>query len=319
MAIAQEKPIERHKRQVDHWSHEVAGRRATVRAARFQRLARGLETYRQRAILFALQSLLWWRLSAARWGTAVIAIILCAAALFVALVAVGAIRWLGAAIYVPLLLVIALGCGGVLGAALIYPGAKLLEAIQLVCVHRERAQNALNEAQVNFENALAAYLEASRTLTAHREQYKAALAEIERIRRLNDINWRREQLLRKAWMSFRGDDFEEFLFEVLSLNGYQVQRTGKTGDHGVDLIAVRNGVRIAIQAKGYPNSTVGNDAVQQVHLGREIWGCHRSAVITNSTFTRHAMEAALVARCSLIDHVSLRELAYDRVRLDLST
>jgi HJR/Mrr/RecB family endonuclease len=137
-------------------------------------------------------------------------------------------------------------------------------------------------------------------------EHNTAVSEFQsRLRQLRDCNW--------AQMS--GVDFERFLQAVLEELGFDVQLTKTTGDQGVDLIAVKQGFRLAIQAKGYPNCTVGNDAVQQAHTGRDLYDCHQAVVITNSTFTKSANEAAQGVGCLLIDGSQILNLIEGRIEL----
>ena len=99
------------------------------------------------------------------------------------------------------------------------------------------------------------------------------------------LNSRLHRLLTCGWQGLAGTPFERFLGEVFLQLGYSVQMTGKTGDQGVDLIASAVGKRLAIQAKGYPGTTVGNHAIMEVHTGMTYHRCHACVVVTNSTFT----------------------------------
>jgi hypothetical protein len=110
------------------------------------------------------------------------------------------------------------------------------------------------------------------------------------------------------WRNLQAVPFEEFLAEVFREWGYQVETTKVTGDQGVDLIVSRNGARTAVQAKGYISSTVGNSAVQEAFTGMKIYKCQRCAVITNSTFTSSARQAATAVGCVLIDGEMLPSL-----------
>jgi Restriction endonuclease len=65
----------------------------------------------------------------------------------------------------------------------------------------------------------------------------------------------------------QGVPFEQFLESIFVEWGYEVETTKITGDQGVDLIVSKRGVRTAVQAKGYSNSTVGNSAVQDAETG----------------------------------------------------
>jgi HJR/Mrr/RecB family endonuclease len=126
-------------------------------------------------------------------------------------------------------------------------------------------------------------------------------------------------LLTCGWEQMRGVPFENFLVQVFENLGYTVQTTRTTGDHGVDLIASKGPCVIAVQAKGYPSSTVGNGAVQEAYSGmafyRRLHDCNRSAVITNSTFTKAAKEAAHELGCVLIDGAAIPALIRGEIAL----
>ena len=77
----------------------------------------------------------------------------------------------------------------------------------------------------------------------------------------------------------------------------------------------RTDLKWAIQAKGYPGSTVGNSAVQEAHTGMRFYGCQRCAVITNSTFTSAARKLAEGVGCMLIDHDMIPLLRDGKLKL----
>jgi restriction endonuclease Mrr len=122
---------------------------------------------------------------------------------------------------------------------------------------------------------------------------------------LKDFQSRINRLRSTDWRALQAIPFESFLAEVFLEWGYEVETTKVSGDQGVDLIISKDGIRTAIQAKGYLSSTVGNDAVQQAHTGKAIYRCHRCAVITNSTFTASARQTAAAVGCLLIDGESI--------------
>ncbi len=99
-----------------------------------------------------------------------------------------------------------------------------------------------------------------------------------RINRLRLIDWR----------ILQGIPFEEFLADVFREWGFDVETTKASGDQGVDLRVTKNGVKTAVQAKGYVSSTVGNTAIQQAFTGMKFYNCDKCMVITNSTFTASA-------------------------------
>jgi restriction system protein len=73
--------------------------------------------------------------------------------------------------------------------------------------------------------------------------------------------------------------------------GYSVSFTPASGDQGVDLIANRQGRRIAIQCKDY-KAPVGNDAAQQVFSGAAFYGAQIAFVIAPNGFTPAARRLA---------------------------
>lgn len=90
-----------------------------------------------------------------------------------------------------------------------------------------------------------------------------------------------------------GMQFEEFVAAVLEGNGYEIrQMTSTTGDFGADIIAYRNEELIAIQCKRYAKP-VGLKAVQEAIAAMKHYECDSCLVVTNSRFTKQAMELAL--------------------------
>jgi HJR/Mrr/RecB family endonuclease len=103
-----------------------------------------------------------------------------------------------------------------------------------------------------------------------------------------------------------GTEFETYLASVLRQEGFEdVCGTAKTGDQGADLIVVKNGRKIAIQAKRYKGS-VGNEAVQEVVASVKFYGADEGWVITSGTFTPSARALAQKNAVKLIDGVALK-------------
>jgi restriction system protein len=108
--------------------------------------------------------------------------------------------------------------------------------------------------------------------------------------------------------SMDGFEFEEYVGELLSNLDYQnVKVTQKTGDGGVDILAIDHvGNKVAVQCKRL-NSKVGNSAIQEIYLGKKLHNCSRAIVITNSYFTKPSIEAALKSKVELWDRDRLIE------------
>jgi hypothetical protein len=145
---------------------------------------------------------------------------------------------------------------------------------------------------------------------ATRDAYEDAVQIHQRLQAIAQS--RMHQLLSYDWRTLRGIPFEDFLQQVFEHLGYLVERTKASGDQGVDLILGRNGVRIAVQAKGYAES-VGNGAVQEVHAGMAFYRCNRCAVVTNSEFTSSASDLAGRVGCSLIAGSQIPDLIHGNV------
>lgn len=105
-----------------------------------------------------------------------------------------------------------------------------------------------------------------------------------------------------------GHDFEQFTANLLRKLGYErVEVTPGSGDQGVDVIAVKDGKRYAIQCKRYAQK-LGNKPVQEVFAGKTIYGCSVAVVLTNNYFTEGAKEAAKATGVELWDRDTLRRM-----------
>ena len=89
-----------------------------------------------------------------------------------------------------------------------------------------------------------------------------------------------------------GTEFEEYAAELLHRNGIEVLEITKgSGGFGADIIAVLEGERTAVQCKRY-SRPIGVKAVQEAVAAMPYYKCTRAAVITNSTYTKAAVELA---------------------------
>lgn len=102
-----------------------------------------------------------------------------------------------------------------------------------------------------------------------------------------------------------GLEFEKYLVVLLRQQGYKSIRLTEKYDYGVDIIAVKDGIKWGIQAKRY-KGLVDVDAVRQVVTALPKYRCDRSMVITNSYYTEFAKELARCNRCLLIDRDQLK-------------
>lgn len=120
-------------------------------------------------------------------------------------------------------------------------------------------------------------------------------------------------LIPKKFTDISGSEFENLLYRLFIAMGYAVQKTGRVGDQGGDLVANMSGQRIVIQAKRY-TGTVGNDAIQQAVAAKKFYDCNRIMVVTNSSFTREAIELAKVNDVELVGGTKLSELLLQHLK-----
>lgn len=104
-----------------------------------------------------------------------------------------------------------------------------------------------------------------------------------------------------------GEDFEEVLKNIYEAMNYKVTTTPKTGDQGADLILERNNIKTVLQAKYY-SSPVGNSAVQEVVGAIKYYEADLGIVVTNSTFTKSAMELARSNNIDMVDGAALKSM-----------
>ncbi|MCI8520796.1 MAG: hypothetical protein HFE51_08650 [Clostridia bacterium] len=107
-----------------------------------------------------------------------------------------------------------------------------------------------------------------------------------------------------------GYEFEEFCCRLLEFNGYtNVINTQASGDYGLDIIATTpEGFICGIQCKNYQGS-VGIEAVQQALSGINYYKeCNVAVVLTNSTFTKQAIQMADETNVKLWDRDTLIRL-----------
>lgn len=91
-----------------------------------------------------------------------------------------------------------------------------------------------------------------------------------------------------------GHDFEYWCADLLRKIGFSnVMVTQGSGDHGVDVLAEKDGIRYAIQCKCY-SKDLGNSPIQEVSAGKMMpqYRCQVGAVMTNRYFTKGAQELA---------------------------
>jgi restriction system protein len=95
-----------------------------------------------------------------------------------------------------------------------------------------------------------------------------------------------------------GLTFEKYLEALFEKLGYRVERTQYVGDYGADLVTSKDGIKTVIQAKRYKKK-VDIKAVQEAVAAKGKYGCSEAMVITNSFYSKAAIELAKANRVEL--------------------
>lgn len=126
--------------------------------------------------------------------------------------------------------------------------------------------------------------------------YKRSQHEKQKLRALN--------LIDTDYMD--GLAFEKYVAELLKSQGYTKVTLIERYDYGVDIMAMKDGIRWGVQVKRYSNM-VKAEAVRQVVTALNKYNCQRAMVVTNSTFSRPAKVLADTNNCVLIGKDELAE------------
>ena len=118
--------------------------------------------------------------------------------------------------------------------------------------------------------------------------------------------WRKSISIKKI-DAMDGWEFEHYLGKLYKKKGYKTKVTKGSSDYGADLVLVKRGKKIVVQAKRY-NRNVGIKAVQEVHSSIKYYKADEGWVVTNSYFTKPAIKLAKSAEIKLIDRDDLIKL-----------
>lgn len=91
-----------------------------------------------------------------------------------------------------------------------------------------------------------------------------------------------------------GRDFELYCVRLLQCTGFSnVRRTSESADHGVDILAEKDGKLYAVQCKLRSNSTIPRSAIAEIYTGKTLYGADEGILMTNSELTRPAYQDAM--------------------------
>ena len=104
-----------------------------------------------------------------------------------------------------------------------------------------------------------------------------------------------------------GHQFEKYMQNVFELLGYIVVRLPLSGDQGADLIIARGDEKKVVQVKKH-TETISNKAIQEVVAAKFYYKADKAMVVTNSLFTKGAIDLALANDVELWDGQKLENV-----------
>lgn len=111
--------------------------------------------------------------------------------------------------------------------------------------------------------------------------------------------------------SMTGSEFEIFLRHLLTARGFTVKNVWHSNDGGVDLVAKLDDKTYSIQAKRYSGHKADRRVITDAVAGITFRNCTHAMAITNSYFTKAAIEYAQKTGCELVDRDTLAEWIYE--------
>lgn len=101
-----------------------------------------------------------------------------------------------------------------------------------------------------------------------------------------------------------GREFQAEVGDLLELLGFENVERIPAFDKGADIVAVRDGKRVAVQVKRW-STPINLSAVRQLVDGKARYGCEEAILVTNSYLNRHATECARFHRIEVWDRRTL--------------
>ncbi|MBR3059218.1 MAG: restriction endonuclease [Oscillospiraceae bacterium] len=108
-----------------------------------------------------------------------------------------------------------------------------------------------------------------------------------------------------------GHSFEHWCADLLKWHRYsEIRVTKGSGDQGVDILAIKDGQKYAIQCKRY-ESKLSNKPIQEIIAGKSFYDCDCAVVMTNSYFTDGAVALADKTGVKLWDRDTIASMLSD--------
>ena len=109
-----------------------------------------------------------------------------------------------------------------------------------------------------------------------------------------------------------GHRFEHEIKHLLEEFGYRAVVTPGSGDHGVDVIAEKNGRRVAVQVKLHSQGSCGNNEVLKLLGGMKVHKAEEGLFITTARLTKKAKEVCAETDLVYYDHDRLLKFCKEK-------
>ena len=124
----------------------------------------------------------------------------------------------------------------------------------------------------------------------------------------------RAALLQRNWKTMSGDEWEDFVVEVLRTHGATVHRTGRAANQDANLIADFGSRRVAIFTEGEGHN-VTSATIQQAIAAKDRHHCDSCSVIVNRRFTGAAQDFAQRNGCTAIGSGEFPDFVLGKIEL----
>lgn len=155
---------------------------------------------------------------------------------------------------------------------------------------------------INLENSINSYID-QLALEEQTNEYKKLIE--------NNDKFKKNNVIIEDIDGLDGFAFEHLLGALFKQMNYKVEVTKGSGDQGADIIISKMGRKTVVQAKCYLNN-VSNKAIQEVVAAIKYYNADAGMVVTNSYYTKGAIELAEANNIALWDRDKLAQtlLAY---------
>jgi hypothetical protein len=98
------------------------------------------------------------------------------------------------------------------------------------------------------------------------------------------------------------EEYEKYVAEYFIKNGYQVELTSFTNDYGVDIFAIKNSLKCAVQVKMFGNTArkINRKMVMELHGAKDYFDCNYAKIVTDGEILQDAKQVAEKLNIELI-------------------